>query len=111
MACRLLDRDDMVPVQITFHGVQHSDALSDYVQKKADKLSRADHVHCHVTIEQPHKSSHTGNAVRVRIALGAMVVTRDSEADAYAAVDAAMDDAERTLRETARRERNSRRPA
>jgi len=101
----------MVPAQITFHGIQHSEALSDYVQAKYAKLSRFEHPHARVVIEQPHKSSHTGNAVRVRIDLGALIVDREAEHDAYAAVDAAFDDAERVLREEARRQRNFRRSA
>jgi ribosomal subunit interface protein len=99
----------MVPAQITFHGIQHSEALADYIQSKYAKLARFEHPHARVVIEQPHKSSHTGNTVRVRIDLGALIVDRESERDAYAAVDAAFDDAERALREEARRERSFRR--
>ena len=101
----------MVPAQITFHGIQHSEALSDYVQSKYAKLARFDHPHARVVIEQPHKSSHTGNAVRVRIDLGSFVIDRQAEHDAYAAVDAAFDDAERALTEDARRQRSLRRTA
>jgi putative sigma-54 modulation protein len=108
VARRLLGAWHMAPVQITFHGIQHSDALTDYVHKKSEKLSLREHGHCRVAIEQPHKSSHSGNAVRVRIDLGALIVDRQAEADAYAAVDAAFDDAERALREAARRERSGR---
>jgi len=101
----------MVPARITFHGIQHSEALTDYIQSKYAKLSRFEHPHARIAIEQPHKSHHTGNAVRVRIDLGTLVVDRQDERDAYAAVDAAFDDAERALREEARRERTSRRTA
>ena len=101
----------MVPAQITFHGIQHSEALADYVQSKYAKLSRFEHPHARIVIEQPHKSSHTGNAVRVRIDLGTLIVDRETDRDAYAAVDAAFDDAERVLREEARRERTWRRSA
>ena len=101
----------MVPAQITFHGIQHSEALADYVQSKYAKLSRFEHPHARVVIEQPHKSSHSGNAVRVRIDLGSLVVDRRHDLDAYAAVDAAFDDAERALKEEARRQRSFRRSA
>lgn len=101
----------MVPAQITFHGIQHSEALSDYIQSKYAKLSRFEHPHARVAIEQPHKSSHANNVVRVRIDLGRLVIDREDERDAYAAVDAAFDDAERALREEARRERTFRRTA
>jgi ribosome-associated translation inhibitor RaiA len=108
----------MPPVQITFHGIQHSDALADYVQKKADKLTVLSErlTHCRVALEIPHKHNHTGNAVRVRIDLGfpesPIFIDRhhktDAQNDAYAAVDVAFDDAERALRESTRWQRRDR---
>ncbi len=98
-----------LPVQITFHGLPASPALSDYVQKKTEKLSRLhDRVtHLRVAIEAPHKHSRLGSAFRVRIEIGVpredLVVSRHhddaAQNDAYAAVDVAFDDAERELRE------------
>ncbi|MBV9949616.1 MAG: HPF/RaiA family ribosome-associated protein [Myxococcales bacterium] len=105
-----------LPLQITFHGVQHSDAVEQYVRARADKLETFDAriTACRVAIEQPHRHSRRGEHFRVRVDLvlpgGEVVAERvpdDDEAyeDAYAAIDAAFDDAGRRLQDFVRRQR------
>lgn len=48
-----------VPVQIAFHGVDHSDAIEERVKEKVAKLEQfcSDIVSCRVTIERHHKNT------------------------------------------------------
>jgi ribosomal subunit interface protein len=109
------------PLQITFHGVPHSNAIEQYVRGRADKLetfaSRI--VSCRVAIEMPHRHAHHGEHYRVRIdvtvAGGEIVVERVPQGDhayedAYAAIDAAFDDAGRRLQDFVRRQRGDVKP-
>jgi cold shock CspA family protein len=104
------------PVQVTFHGVEHSSAIESYVLTRADKLETfyPRVVHCRVAIESPHKHGHSGRHYRVRVDITVpgeeVAVSRTpdeniSNEDAYAAVDAAFDDACRRLEDFARRQR------
>lgn len=47
------------PVQVTFHGLDHSDAVVERVNEKVSKLSQfcADIISCRVTIELHHKNT------------------------------------------------------
>jgi len=107
-----------LPIQITFRDLPPSDALTAYVDKRAQKLDRFfDRItSCRVAIEEPHRHSREGKRFRVRIDLtvpGEEIVVGhargDDESceDAYAAVDAAFDHAKRRLEEWARRKRES----
>ena len=108
----------MIPsCQLTFRDFPPSSALSDLVQKKADKLDEFFNsiTSCRVVIEAPHRHHQHGRHYHVRIDLtvpgGELVVDRDPESrtmheNAYAAVEDAFDDAERMLREHARRVRH-----
>lgn len=53
-----------VPVQVSFHGVDHSDAVEQRVREKVAKLEQfcSDIISCRVTIEMHHKN--TSNAHR-----------------------------------------------
>ncbi len=106
-----------VPIQITFHGVPHSDPLSRYVEKRAEKLdSLCDRItSCRVAIESPHTSHTHGNRFRVRIDLvipGRELVVdhaREASEDAYSAVDSAFDDMKRRLRDALETQRDKQR--
>jgi ribosomal subunit interface protein len=104
------------PLQITFHEVPHSDAVEEYVRKRAGKIDTlgARISHCRVALEAPHRSASHGRHYRVRIALtvpGTEVVASRSPDEArgyedlYAAIDAAFDDAGRQIQDAARRRR------
>ena len=105
-----------LPLQITFHGVQHSDAIEQYVRTRAAKLDTFGRrvMGCRVAIEQPHRHSQHGEQYRVRIDVtvpgGEVIVERVPEGqhayeDVYAAIDAAFDDAVRSLQDFVRRQR------
>ena len=77
-----------LPLQITFHGLEPSEAIADKVRSSARKLERFfDSIQsCHVAIEAPHHHHAQGNHYRVRIEVSVprrhvLVVTRDPDAD------------------------------
>ena len=99
----------LLPLQCTFRGMPHSDALEAHVTRRAAKLDRffGRIRHCHVVIDLSHRHHRHGKRFRVSID---MTVTRRHEIaiaraptqnqfleDAHAAVDRAFDDAERRL--------------
>jgi|HubBroStandDraft_6_1064221.scaffolds.fasta_scaffold1155302_1 ribosomal subunit interface protein len=98
----------LLPLQCTFRGMSHSDALEAHVRRRAAKLDRffGRIGHCHVVIEVSHRHRQ-GNRFRVSID---MTVTHRHELaiaraptqnefleDAHAAVERAFDEAERRL--------------
>jgi ribosomal subunit interface protein len=58
-----------VPLEITFHQVQASEAVEDYVRKHAEKLERHHPriIRCRVAIEEPHRRHRTGNRFDVHL--------------------------------------------
>ncbi|HEY1959840.1 MAG TPA: HPF/RaiA family ribosome-associated protein [Polyangiaceae bacterium] len=95
-----------MPLQVTFHGVSSTNALANYIEKKARKLDElyGRIVNCRVAFEVPHRHSREGRRYRVRIDLRfpgeEIAISRDlgdSELDAYATIDAAFDEAKRRL--------------
>lgn len=106
-----------IPLQITFHGIDHSDAVETRVREKVGKLEQfSDRITgCKVAIESNHKSTsnlhHKGDAFHVRIDLtvpgSELVVKRDSDEheDIYAALKGAFQAIERQLKEYVARSR------
>lgn len=100
------------PPQITFHGVPHSDAIEDYIRKRAEKLDTFyDRIQsCRIAVEAPHKHKHEGHAYRIRIDLGVpgneIVVSRETggiaKEEIHSAIDAAFDEIGRQLQDYAR---------
>jgi ribosome-associated translation inhibitor RaiA len=105
-----------LPLQIQFHGIDHSDAIEARVRQKAAKLDRLyGHIMgCRVVIDAPHRHQRKGNTYNVRIDLtvpgGEIVVNRDpaddgSHTDVYVALRDAFNAAGRALEDFARRQR------
>jgi ribosome-associated translation inhibitor RaiA len=99
-----------LPLRISFHDVEHSDAVEAAVRRHAEKLFgiTSKIVACNVAIEAPHRHKHHGKHYRVRIDLvvpGAELVADRSpdmahvHENLYAAVDDAFHHAVRLLRE------------
>ncbi len=104
------------PLQITIRDVGPSAAIAAYIRQRAAKLYRfcSRIVACRVTLEMPHRHKTHGHHFRVRIEISVpgaeLVLSRDPAAakeheDAYAAIDAAFDDAQRALKDWVRRRR------
>lgn len=102
-----------IPLELSFHNMQPSDALKAAVQKHFKKLEKFhDHlIGCRVAIEMPHKNHRTGqNLPDVRIVLRVpgreLVVSRDKAragnkkavTDAYAVLDYVFSVAESQLK-------------
>jgi ribosomal subunit interface protein len=100
-----------LPLQITFHGMEPSEALEAAAAKKAHKLEEffADIMSCRVVIEQQQKHQHQGRPYAVRIDLSVpgheLCVNRVQDEDAYVALRDAFDDMKRQLEDVARRMR------
>lgn len=101
--------------QITFHGFPRSNAIEEYVRKRADKLDTFyDRVQsCRIAVEAPHQHKREGNPYRIRIDVvvpgSEIVVSRDvggiANEDVYSTVDEAFDEAGRRLQDFARVQR------
>lgn len=102
------------PVQITFHGVDHSDAIENRIRQKITKLEQiAGHiVSCHVVVEVPHKHTHKGKLYNIKIDLTIpghkIVVNRNSHLDhthedIYVAIRDSFNEAKRRLQDSMRR--------
>jgi ribosomal subunit interface protein len=105
-----------VPLEITFRGVPHSDAVETRIREKAAKLEQfCDHIiSCRVAVEAEHHHQHQGNLYKVRIDLSVphkhLVVSRDHHdrqayEDVYVALRDAFDAAKRQLEEYVRIQR------
>ena len=97
-----------LPLQITFHSLQGSDAIAAQVRSRARKLEKFfDRIHfCRVAIEAPHHRHAKGNEYRVRIEVSVpgqqLVVTRGPGdhrvyTDLYVAIRDAFDAMRRQL--------------
>ena len=95
-------------VQITFQGIDHSDAVASRIRSKVSDLERLnDHItSCRVTVASPHHRHHKGNLYAVRIDLQlpdhTIIVDKHpsdnhSHEDVYVAVRDAFAAAERQL--------------
>jgi len=104
------------PLQITFRGIDHSDAVESRVRAKVAELERFyDRItSCHVTIDERHKSHHQGNLFGVRLELrlpdAELIVGREHDADhshedVYVALRDAFEIAARQLKEYAQKQR------
>jgi ribosomal subunit interface protein len=110
-----------LPLQITFHGIPHSDPLEQYVRDRAAKLDTwaGRVVGCRVALEMPHRHARHGEHYRVRVDVtvpgGEVVASRSPDQaktyeDLYAAIDSAFDDVGRALQDFVRRQRGDEKP-
>ena len=103
-----------IPVQVTFRGMDSSEAIEANVRQKAEKFERfSGHLmSCRVVVEAPHRHHHTGKLYHVRIDLGVvggeLVVTHQgplnhAHEDVYVAIRDAFDAATRQLEDYERK--------
>lgn len=92
-----------VPVQITFRGLSHSDAVYEHIQEKVDKLQQFCHnlIACHVVVEYENKNQHRGNLHNTRVTITVpgkeLVATHNENQDMYLSIRSAFDDMTRQL--------------
>ena len=71
------------PLQITFRGMDQSDAATSMIRERAERLERFHHriISCHVVVDMPHRHQSTGREFAVRIDIttptGEIAVTHD----------------------------------
>jgi len=100
-----------IPLQISFHGLQHSDDLYNAIR---EKLAKLDHYYehitsCRVVLEVSGRHKHHGKQCAVRIDLkvpgGEIAVTHQHDEDLQIALRDAFDAARRRLEDYARTQR------
>jgi cold shock CspA family protein/ribosome-associated translation inhibitor RaiA len=105
-----------IPLQITFRGIEKSDAIESTIRERASRLERfSDRItRCHVTVDMPHQHHHRGNHYAIHIDIqtptGDVAVTKDpslndAHKDFQSVVRDAFDAATRQLEEGAQRVR------
>ena len=103
-----------IPLQITFKGINQSQAVEAAIRQRATRLERFSHqiTRCHVIVDMPHQHRHRGNHYAIRIdvttAAGEVFITRDpslddSHRDFQAVLRDAFDAAARHLESDAQR--------
>jgi cold shock CspA family protein/ribosome-associated translation inhibitor RaiA len=76
-----------LPLQITFRGIDHSQAVETAIRQRAAWLTRFTGLiqRFHVTVDMPHQHRHRGNHYAIRIEIstpsGEVVVSRDPSLD------------------------------
>ena len=76
-----------IPIEISFHNLDRSAALEARVRELAARLERFSQqiIHCHVTLEAPHRHHHQGNLfdvnLRITVPGSEIVVHRAHPAD------------------------------
>ncbi len=107
------------PLQVSFHQIDHSDAVEDFVEKKVEKLERyCDRIiGCKVAVDRPPHHHHKGNPFHVRLEVSVpgdtIVINRDpgdreAHGDVYVVLRDAFDAAQRKLEDYARMQRDHR---
>jgi ribosomal subunit interface protein len=104
------------PVQITFHGLEATDAIKRAVEERAEKLDRFyDKIEsCRVVVDSPHKHQQKGRLYQVKVHLVVpgeeLVVSRESSEhapheDLYLAINDGFKEMTRRLEDYVRRRR------
>jgi hypothetical protein len=76
-----------IPLQITFRGINRSQAVEGAIRQRATGLERFSHqiTRCHVIVHMPHQHRHRGNQYAIRIDVtspaGDVFVTPDASLD------------------------------
>ena len=110
-----------IPLEITFQGMESSDAVADEVRRRAEKLERFFNriTSCRVVLESAHKSQYNTNHYQVHIDItvpGEEIVAssdprpdENDHSDIYIAIRDAFNAAERQVKDYAEKLREDRR--
>lgn len=100
-----------VPLQITMHGIGHSDAVEADIRARAAKLEQFHPriLSCRVAVEESRRHHQQGREFTIRLDVRVpgkeIAVTRDHHEDIYVALRDAFDSAKRQLEEVVREKR------
>jgi ribosomal subunit interface protein len=103
-----------VPVQITFRGLPHSDAVKEHIEEKIAKLQHycKNIISCHVVTEFENKNQRRGNLYNTHIIITVpgkeLASTHNEDTDLYISIRVAFDDITRQLEEYVRDLRDGR---
>ena len=92
------------PVQVTFHNLQHSEAVEEDVRARVAKLEAfADRMtSCRIVIDSPHRNQAGAKTYEVKIEMGlpgqTLVVDREPIGDLQSAISGAFDIAKKRLK-------------
>ena len=95
-------------LQITFRGLEHSDAVKQHLHEKFEKLQQfcKSIVRCEVVLEMENKNQQTGNLHHVRITTTVpgkqLVSTHNEDVNLYVAIQHAFEDMTRQLEDYVR---------
>ncbi len=106
------------PLQISFRGIPHSDAVEQKIREKSEKLEKfyPHIVSCKVVVESEHHHHHQGNLYHIRINIATphkeIVVSREHHdkqdyENIYVAIRDAFNSARRQLEDHARIQRGN----
>jgi ribosomal subunit interface protein len=112
-----MSHSPQLPVQITFHNLDHSDAVEAKVREKLDKLCQFHPaiMSCRVAVEQLHRHHQQGNHFHVRVDLKLpgheLVAGREPDlnhayTDVYVALRDAFDALKRQLMDLVRQQQD-----
>jgi ribosomal subunit interface protein len=102
-----------IPLQITFRGIPHSDAVEARIREKASKLDKffSHIISCKVAVEAEHQHHHQGNQYHIRIDITTprkeLVISKEhydkqAHEDIYVAIRDAFNAATRQLEDYSR---------
>ena len=105
----------LIPTQVTFHGLAHSDALEADIHERVTWLEQfySGIVRCRVRVEMPHRHRRDSRDFQVHIELavsgGAPIVVshQPAQGDAHIATHQAFDAVRRRLEDFAREQRGA----
>lgn len=103
-------------IQITFHQIEHSDAVESRIREKIAKLEKFSDqiISCRVVVESPHRHHHKGKLYNIKIDLAIpgheILVNHNSRLDhshedIYVAIRDSFNEAKRQLQQTIKRQR------
>jgi ribosomal subunit interface protein len=99
-----------LPLQISFHGIDRSEALEQLISKEVEGLHKFDSelISCRVAVESEGRHQNQGRECSVRVNLtapGKEFVQTEKNEDAHAAVRAAFDSLVRQVKDNASKRR------
>ena len=97
-----------LPLQVSFHGIDRSEALENLIAKEVEGLHKfdADLISCRVAVESEGRHQNQGRECSVRVSLNAPgheFIMNTKNEDAHAAVRAAFDSLARQVKDNAAR--------
>ena len=101
-----------LPLQVSFHGIDRSEALENLIAKEVEGLHKfdADLISCRVAVESEGRHQNQGRECSVRVSLNAPgheFIMNTKNEDAHAAVRAAFDSLARQVKDNAAKRRGS----